>query len=372
MSWSSRSARRPPASKLQRWVDLISALLGRRFPRTFAEIATEVPAYRADGKSPATLKRMFERDKDELRRLGVPIETVGAEGAEDTAYRLRNERFYLPYLTLVSARGARSTPRRVERFGYRALGEASLDPDELAAIGEAAARARQLGDPELAAHAESALRKLAFDLPVDAVSAAEPHVVPSRASADPAALAALGQALVRRKRVTFTYRSMGRDTVEERTVEPWGLFFVSGHWYLAARDAERDGVRNFRVSRVREVRVNPHTPQSADYAIDADFDLREHARSRQAWELGDGDAVEARVRFAGASGVATAGRSLGDAVEGVPEERRFQVRRPDAFARWLLSFAGEAEPVAPPSLVEGYRALAAETLVRYGAVEGAR
>jgi hypothetical protein len=37
----------------------------------------------------------------------------------------------------------------------------------------------------------------------------------------------------------------------------------------------------------------------------------------------------------------------------------------DVFARWLLSFAGDAEPVAPPGLVDDYRSLAEQTLATY-------
>ena len=164
---------------------------------------------------------------------------------------------------------------------------------------------------------------------------------------------------------------MSRGEVTERTVQPYGLFFLGGHWYLVGRDVERDALRNFRVSRVAEVSANAKHPGTADYTIPGDFALAEHARSRHAWELGDGDAEDAVVEFVGNGGAATAAAALGAPVAGHPERRRFTVRRRDAFARWLLGMAGAARPLAPPNLVEEFRSLAAATLARYDAASPA-
>lgn len=361
----------PKSPKIQRWIDLISALLSRHYPVTFTELARDVPAYLADGSvargQPSTaVKRMFERDKLDLRELGIPIETTGDDGSEESAYRLRPGDFYLPYIAVVSPRGT-TQPRKIGKYGYRSLGQLALDADALLAVAEAASRVRQLGNPVLAADAESAMRKLAFDLPVGAASAPDDtYLVPPRARAGAAALQALGDALFRHKRVTFTYRSMSANTTTEREVEPYGLFFLNGHWYLAARDCEKDHVLNFRVSRIDGVRVNDRRPGTADYQIPASFDLREHARSRHPWELGDGAPVEATVRFAGDSGAVAAASALGRPLPDADDDRRaFSVRRLDAFARWLLSFAGDAVPVAPAELVEEFRRQASGTRALY-------
>jgi proteasome accessory factor B len=78
-------------SKTQRWLDLLSVLVGRRFPVAVDEIMEQVPAYRdrwetGDPKARASVRRMFERDKDELRGMGIPLETrrYRLEGLADT------------------------------------------------------------------------------------------------------------------------------------------------------------------------------------------------------------------------------------------------------------------------------------------------
>jgi proteasome accessory factor B len=358
------------STKLQRWIDLLAALLGHRMPVTFTELARDVPAYLEDGSVAAgnpspSLKRMFERDKAELLALGVPIVSHGEEGSAESAYQLRSKEFYLPYLAIVAERGIQH-PTKVDRYGYRSLETLAFEPDELEAIVDGARRVMQAGDPLLADEARSAVRKLAFDLPLGATDQpAEELLVPPRPRADPGLLATLGDALFRRKRVSFEYQSMGSDASAERTAAPYGLFFVSGHWYLAARDVDKDALRNYRVSRIAALEVNRARPGTPDYEIPAAFSLRDHARSRQAWEIGDGDAFEAVVEFHGSTGAALAAAALGRADERSTSLRRFDVRRADSFARWLFSFAGDAVPVAPPALVDEYASLVERTRAVY-------
>jgi proteasome accessory factor B len=353
--------------KVQRWMDLLAALLLRSFPVTFEELAKDVPAYLDAGKSKATLMRMFERDKDELRAFGVPIETVATEDGEPGAYRLRMRDFYLPYLQAV-APGGKTTrgPRRGDRHGYHAVQALSLEPDELDVILAAAARVRSLGDPLLALDAESALRKLSVDLPFDEMTEGDGITfVPPRAKATDETFELLADALTRHKAVSFDYHAMSTGQTERRDVEPYGLFFVGSHWYLAARDRARGELRNFRLNRISDVKVNSAKPGTADYSVPDEFRLREHARSREAWELGDGDEIEAVVEFRVPTGAAAAAARLGAAV-GHRNRRVFLPRRLDVFARWLLSLQGDAVPLAPEELVQAYRRQVRDTLAVYG------
>ena len=359
------------SDKLQRWIDLLAALLARNHPVTIDQIFREVPGYGAgrgelEGTRYESARRKFERDKDDLRGFGIPIETRKTADDEVEGYVLDRREFYLPYLSLLAS-GRKTTPARPKQYGYAALRSLAFDADELAVVAEAARRVRSLGDPELADAATSAMRKLAFDLPVDAVDTPDDFAVaPETRPPERATFERLAGALHRRKRVTFRYQSMHADAVSDREVEPYGLFFVGQQWYLAAREPSTGIVKNFRLSRMTRVQLNPKREQRPDYTVPDEFQLREHARSRQAWELGAAGALEVLVRVESDTGAAAAAAELGEPVAGRSDVRRFQVRRPDAFARWLLSFGGELRPVEPPEVVATFNRLVAETLALYG------
>jgi proteasome accessory factor B len=368
---ATRKAKRQPKpvaernTKLQRWIDLLAALLSRQLPASFEELRRDVPAY-AIGDGP-TLMRMFERDKDELRAFGVPIESVTFGDPPENGYRLRARDFYLPFLAVATSERPRIRSA-VPPAGYRALDQIAFEPDELTAIGDAAARVRALGDPLLSAEVESAMGKLAFDLPADVIrAAADEHVLTD--PVDEKSFALLGAALLDRKVVSFDYHAMSTDETTQRTVEPYGLVFLGGHWYLVARDQAHGQLRNFRLSRITGISPNRGRPQSPDYEIPASFHLDEHARSRHAWNLGDEAVVAAVVDFRRLTGATRAASKLGHAVRGSSNLRRFEVRRPDAFARWLLSFGGDAVPIEPPTLADRFRTIVRETLGRYGATQ---
>ena len=116
-------------TKLQRWLDLIAYLVGRRQPVSVDEILEHVPAYASpletrDVNALDASRKMFERDKRELRAFGIPLETVafaigGAEAQE--GYRLERKSFYLPYLRLLE-----STAPTKPATGERLLGVAEL------------------------------------------------------------------------------------------------------------------------------------------------------------------------------------------------------------------------------------------------------
>jgi predicted DNA-binding transcriptional regulator YafY len=183
----------------------------------------------------------------------------------------------------------------------------------------------------------------------------------------------LAEALEARKRVTFTYHSLNSRTTTPRTVEPYGLFFLGHAWYLAGSEVNREQetghrdvvVKNFRLSRMSDVSCNRRQPGTPDYEIPATFNLREHARSREAWQLGSADVFVAVVEVTNHTGAARALTRLGEPVDGAPAHRTFRVRRMDTFARWLLGFAGSATPLSPPALVERYHAIARETFALY-------
>jgi proteasome accessory factor B len=369
-------------TKTQRWLDLLSFLLGRRVPVPVEQIMEQVPAYaekwvEGDETARASVRRTFERDKDELKALGVPLEpvpyTVG--GTEEyEGYRVAHRDFYLPYLRLLAAEGdvERPGPPAPVPRPYPGVPGLDLSPTEAEAALEALRRATEIPAFPFAAEAASALRKLSYDLDPERFPADPVLWVERPGSAEVLArLRRLSDALLARKRVRFVYHGIHRGRTSERLVAPYGLFF-QGDWYLVGRDEDAEAIRIFRVSRMEEVVPNPQAPKSPDFALQEGFSLREHL-DRKAWELGEEETETVEVRFRYPLSVQVERNGEGEWVRDEAEcgaVRRFTVSRPDPFLRWILSLAGEAEILTPPELAEELRAMAREVAALYAPREG--
>jgi proteasome accessory factor B len=386
-------------TKLQRWLDLIAYLVGRHHPVEVEALMERIPAYAAkwvegDEKSRASVRRTFERDKDELRKLGIPIDTVahkinyGAEIIE--GYTLRRRDFYLPYLKLVREAGSSADPHAAHVSSPRHAGasapihpaskpyplaEVELREAEATAALEALHAIARLPASPFAREARSAFRKLAFDLDPDLFAletdapAAIMYVDRPGAAEIRERLRPLSAALLARKTIRFQYHGIHRDEVTEREAHPYGLFFQHGYWYLAAHDTDRDDTRIFRVGRMTEVTTNQRAPNTPDYTIPESFRLDDYLR-RDPWELGtDEEApIRARVRFAFPLSLWAERNQRGALIEERDDGaaiREFPVRQRDAFLRWLLTLEGQAEILEPAELAAGLRDLARMVAARY-------
>lgn len=364
-------------TKLQRWLDIIAYLVGRRLPVSADELFRNVPAYARswgsdDNTKRQSARRMFERDKDELRKLGIPIRTVAYQTPDDPdrveGYILEPRDFYLPYLDLVhQVSGAQPYPDRMRR-DHVEIAEADA-PVALEAL------RRVAGVPgfPMQREARSAFRKLAFDIDPARYAPHRSHVlfIDRPGAAELAqVLRQLSDALLARKRVRFAYNGIYRGERTERDVAGYGLMFQHGHWYLIGDDALRDGVRVFRVGRMSGVVVNTRSPGSPDYEVPPDFRLEDYA-GREAWELGEkeDEPVPARVRFRFPLSLWAErnehGRHESTATDG-SQVRSFEVFQVNPFLRWILGLEGEAEVLAPPELKEELRALARAIVDAHG------
>jgi proteasome accessory factor B len=221
--------------RAERLVNLVLCLLSTRQYLTAERIRAAVPGYEtepSDARGDDAFKRMFERDKAELRELGVPLET-GRNSAFDTedGYRIARGDYELP--------------------------EISLAPDEAAAVGLAARLWQSAG---LAEAARGALLKLrAAGIEMDPVGELD---VEPRLDATEAALHPCLDAVQTGRAVTFDYRKRASDAGQRREVEPWGVVSWRGRWYLVGHDREREAARCFRMSRVVGA-VRPIGPERA-------------------------------------------------------------------------------------------------------------
>ena len=351
-------------SKTARWLDLLAYLLQHRFPVTREDIFGHVAAYRDDeGES---LRRKFERDKDDLRGLGIDIETVELpERAGDeptTGYRLRERDLYLPYLEIreAGAAGPAAAPRP-----YANLLRIPLARDEVAHLDRATRRVADLAGSPLAAAAQSARRKLAFDLPLPLASVERllAHIPKGDAARS---LEVVQQAVADHVAVRCSYYAISRDAEEERVIEPYGLFFSWGRWYCVARSREREAMRVFRLDRMRGAK--PLTGAAARFAVPDDFSIRDWVH-RAPWELSERKPVRVEVRFGFPEARWVMAQGIGEVVDELLDDGgavlAFAVRDSGPFLRWLLTFRSAVAVREPASVARELAALRTKVAALY-------
>lgn len=207
------------SARAERLVNLVICLLSSRQYLPAERIRRIVPGYAATPSEEAFF-RMFERDKAELRELGVPLETGRTPGFEaGEGYRIARRDYELP--------------------------DIDLEPDEAAAV---ALAARLWDSPQLAVAAHGAVLKLrAAGVEVDP----EPSmIVQPRVRATEPALIPLITAVQSGQAVTFPHRKRPAAPPTARILEPWGVVSWRGRWYVVGHDRDRDATRCFRISRI--------------------------------------------------------------------------------------------------------------------------
>ena len=290
-------------SRVERVLNLLALLLDTRRALTREEIVHDVAGY---PPQITAYRRAFERDKETLRGMGVPLTTESIGDGSELGYRVRPEDYYLPDL--------------------------GLDAEEAAAL-RVAVSAVSLGS-----HAgEGALLKLGGMADDATAPIASLPIVP--------ALATLFEAFRARAVVTFTHR----DRV--RTVEPWGLSSKRGHWYVVGFDRDRAAVRAFRADRIDgDVEIGEHNA----FVVPADFRPDDHVESR-AWLLGDDPPVTVRVRVdAGYSDAMIAELGSDATVDETAADGdvvvEVTIANRAAFRSLVLGFVDHAEVLDPPDV----------------------
>jgi proteasome accessory factor B len=303
------------AAKSERLLNLVILLLVARNYTTKEQIRELMEPYR--GSSDEAFDRMFERDKDDLRALGIPLETgyVDKFFEDEPGYRIKRDAFELPAIDFA--------------------------PDEVAVVGLAARVWRHAG---LAAATSDALVKLrAAGLSFDREQLDQ--VQPTLAAEEPA-FEAVFQATVHRTPVAFDYSRVGQTGATTRHVQPWGVVTAQGRWYVAGLDVDRGEPRMFRLSRITSEVVPTGAPGS--FTVPEDTDLRALSGSLLPRRPDRSAVVTAR------SGAANGLRRRGTVVESA-------VHGPDGVASWdrlevpyvsESDFAGELLGYADAVVVE--------------------
>jgi len=241
--------------KLERLLNLTLLLLETDRPFTTDDVAEKMPegAYPAD---PNSYRRAFERDKEDLREMGIPLELVQLPGgdANVVGYRIRPDRYYLPDLDLTT-----------EELASLQLALAMVNVEDDLGGGDPLDALRKLGGVGAPVRPDVArLTEVITTVPV------------------PAVVGELFRAAIDRCTVSFRYGEV------DRQVDPWRLEFQRGHWYLSGFDHVRGEERNYRADRIDgEVLVGP--PGGFERPA------RVPGVRLTPWQLGEGHPIEAVI-----------------------------------------------------------------------------
>jgi proteasome accessory factor B len=303
------------ADKFERQMNLLAALLDSERPISAEQIQERVAGYSPDKDA---FRRTFERDKDELRELGVPVQlaTIPATFPEQQGYLVDRNVYELP--------------------------ELDLEPDEIAAL-RLALQAVRVGDPS-AHESESSAALWRLGGLADGTAVA----VDDEIAALPAdhRQSQLFHAVLEHRVCRFGYPSS--DGFAERVVEPWRVGYERGHWYLTGFDREREDQRRFRLDRMSE------TVTLGDRnGFSGPMPLREESTYRP-WDDGSAEQVVAVVSV-DADQAPWATETLGEhTVVGADENGATIFNVPitswPAFRSFLLSFLDHAELLEPADL----------------------
>jgi proteasome accessory factor B len=282
---------------------------------TAARIRATVPGYEPDDgtdRADEAFKRMFERDKAELREMGVPLET-GRTSAFDTedGYRIARADYELP--------------------------EIQLTGEEAAAVGLAL---RLWESAQLAGAAQSALVKLrAAGVDVDAGGGIplQPRLDAGEPAFEPVYAAARD-----RRVLAFDYQRPDEDAPTRRRVQPWGVIAWHGRWYVGGLDLDRGQPRIFRLSRV--VGTPKASGPAGAFEPPADLDLGAMVAAQVG---GQEHVVVVRARPGTAVGLRRGATPLGSTENGTEDRLELRTTDPWGLAGQLAALGADVVVESP-------------------------
>ncbi len=309
-------------SKAERLLNLVAVLRETGRPLTAGEIRRKVPGYPDSEKA---FRRAFERDKAALREMGYKISKEPMPASQEAlGYRIKDSKRGLPDPGLTEEeRAAMAVALSAVSVISSGDSDSQADPDRELLYG-----AVKIGlDPE--PDGESDL----------AAFVRVPHD----------RLAVLVEAMLDRRMVEFEYeKSDGKSS--SRTVEPHGLRCIRNNWYLAASEPGEDGIKVFRIDRIRSGIRPVSDPNSFD---PRDVSVVDEVLAGPPWSIGGGSFRTAEIAVVKeVSGLAR--RIFGRQPSGHTEDGRilFEVefKNPDPLIDALGALRDKAEVIKPAEL----------------------
>lgn len=313
--------------KTERLVNLTIALLATKRYLTKSEIFRTVDGYEGSDESK---ERMFERDKDDLRNLGIDIElgTFDPLFEDESGYRIKPESYQFQ------------------------LGEVNAQEIALLSVAAQAWRGASLGSSAL-----SALNKL-HAIGIESDTELLPDLAPSIVSED-LNLPIIISAITSRSVLSFDYLNEEMD-LQSRVVEPYAVASRYGHWYFLGNDLDRKAQRIFRLDRVSgNAKVQG---KSGGYEIPTGIDMDSAFASQQPLQsatllLREGRALNLRTRAT----------EIAASVDDNGWQRvEIEFRDRERFVEEILWYGSDLEVLEPKDLREQIIEILREGVRRYG------
>ncbi|MHB8511528.1 MAG: helix-turn-helix transcriptional regulator [Actinomycetota bacterium] len=292
--------------KTERHLNLIALLMDARLPVSRDRIRQALYSDQTE----EAFSRMFERDKAELRDLGLAVEVVDM-GAWDQGYVIRREDVTIGDLDFTPAEHA-ALMLAAQMWGEGTFGQAS---PSLAGAKLAASTAEMAPVPWILPH----------------VALRSPNVT------------AITNAIEQKRAISFLYRASGKVQSSRRTIEPIGIRFRRA-WYVAGLDRERGDARMFKLDRI-EGSIELVAGPEGEFTYEGDYVFD--------WSLPASEDLNARIAVT--QDIAWwVERSSGVRRIGIMPDERVEIEAnvPDSarFVRWVLGFADSAEILEPAEL----------------------
>jgi len=337
--------------KTERLLELVSLLLKHRRPVPKPEIKQLLPHYqRLSGPS---FDRTFERDKRELRSLGVPVKVYSIETGEEVdnpaqaakyeaqelGYLIDHQEYYLPRL--------------------------DFSAEEWAVISLVCAGPQSPAAKDQALALASLAQKIGCQKPGGKGSPAEIGLSANarpEAEAESKVLGRLQEAVKEGVTIRFCYHSIHSDISDERQADPYLLVYNAGVWYLIAYCHKRKEVRTFKVSRIKELKLLVSRER---FNVPGDFDKSKYM-GRKAWEMGGGLVVPVILKVNPESAWLVK-RELGQpAVWNKGKDLvSTMVSNPDPFIRWAAAHCDQVRVEAPKEMARQVAARLQQVLKIY-------
>lgn len=225
-----------PINPEDRLFHLILALMSTTHGLTKEQILSSVRGYREDteaGMAKESIERRFERDKDALRELGIPLEAIIPP--EDDGNN-------------------KNTLYRIPKGDYDIPSDISFSQRDIALLNLAAAIWRE---GSLSRDAHIAKVKIAsFGLHVDEKLLGFAPIISTR---DPA-LAAIRAAIEDSRVISFNYLKPGDQSPLRREISPWALVNHEGRWHVYGKETQSDSIKTFLLRRIVSAVTTVNSP----------------------------------------------------------------------------------------------------------------